>query len=242
MNSKADLHIHTNHSDGTASPRQVLEYVAKHTDLRVIAITDHDCIEGALEAARLGPEFGIDVIVGEEVSTADGHLLALFINKHLPKGRPVAETVQAIHAQGGLAIAPHPFDGSVPSLGRVHHPLDLAKLQLDGLEGFNASVFWSLRDCNRKAQTVAQTLKLAITGGSDSHGPNSIGKGYTLFNSTSAKASASDVYRAIQTRQTTCAGEYWTLADHARMLLGSIRRVGLVQSVYWAAVNAGQMA
>ena len=237
MNSKADLHIHTHYSDGTASPRQVLAHAAAHTDLRVIAITDHDCIEGALEAARLAPNFGIEVIVGEEVSTAEGHLLALFINKQLPKGRPVAETVQAIHAQGGLAIVPHPFDQSVPSLGCVHHALDLAALQLDGMEGFNASVFWPLRACNAQAQVTAQALNLSITGGSDAHGLDAVGKGYTLFEGHSAK----DVFRAIQTRRTACGGDYWTVADHVRMLLGNIRQVGFVASLHWAAANTGQM-
>src|SRR5215218_286782 len=82
--SKADLHIHTTASDGAATVPELLEYVARKTDLRVIAITDHDSIASAKEAARLAHQFGIDVIMGEEVSTADGHLLALFIDTFLP--------------------------------------------------------------------------------------------------------------------------------------------------------------
>jgi predicted metal-dependent phosphoesterase TrpH len=103
----------------------------------VIATTDHDSIAGAKEAARLARQFGIDVIIGEEVSTADGHLLALFIDAFLPPRRPAAETIAAIHTQGGLAIAPHPFDRSVPSLGRTGLQHD--DWNFDAIEGLAAA-------------------------------------------------------------------------------------------------------
>ena len=115
--SKADLHIHTAHSDGLATVPELLAHVATKTDLRFVAITDHDNFVGAKQAARLGQQFGIRVVLGEEVSTADGHLLALFTHKYLPPGRPIAKMLAAIHAQGELAIVPHPCDHSFPSLG-----------------------------------------------------------------------------------------------------------------------------
>ena len=68
---KADLHIHTTHSDGAATVAELLGHVARDTDLHAIAITDHDTITGAQQAAKLARQFGIEVIVGEEVSTAD---------------------------------------------------------------------------------------------------------------------------------------------------------------------------
>jgi predicted metal-dependent phosphoesterase TrpH len=80
---------------------ELLEYVAARTDLRLIAVTDHDSITGACQAARLAREFGVEVVIGEEVSTADGHLLALFVDTFLPPGRSAAETIAAIHAQVG---------------------------------------------------------------------------------------------------------------------------------------------
>jgi predicted metal-dependent phosphoesterase TrpH len=72
--SKADLHIHTIHGDGVAGVPELLEYVAACTGLRLIAITDHDTIVGARQATRLARGCGITVVVGEEISTADGHL------------------------------------------------------------------------------------------------------------------------------------------------------------------------
>jgi hypothetical protein len=77
----ADLHMHTNYSDGTGSVEEVLAFAEHHTTLDVIAITDHDTIEGALRARDLAAqrEYRFEVIVGEEISTREGHLLALFL-------------------------------------------------------------------------------------------------------------------------------------------------------------------
>src|SRR5262249_14885435 len=149
----------------------------------------------AKEATRLARQFGIDVIVGEEVSTADGHLLALFIDTLLPPQRPAVETIAAIHAQGGLAIAPHPFDRSVHSLGRTG--LQQIGRELDAIEGFNAGVIWSQRGCNGAAQRAAAAMGLPATGGSDAHTLATTGLGYTLF----PGADANDMYRAIRAGQ-----------------------------------------
>jgi predicted metal-dependent phosphoesterase TrpH len=106
----ADLHIHTHFSDGADSPRDVLRW-AERKRLDVIAITDHDTIEGARVAAQLARESrsNPDVIIGEEVSSADGHILGLFLTERVPPGLSAEETVAAIHEQGGLAVAAHPF-------------------------------------------------------------------------------------------------------------------------------------
>ncbi len=169
--SKADIHIHTIYSDGSANIRELIEHVARNTDLRVIAITDHDTIDGALLARQMAREFGIEVIVGEEVSTAEGHLLALFIERLLPPGRPVSETIAAVHAQGGLCVAAHPFDPLVPSLARAGLRERCAGPRagawpLDGVEAFNASSW--IAAGNRHASAFGAALGLARCGGSDS--------------------------------------------------------------------------
>lgn len=205
---RADIHMHTTYSDGTASVVELLEYVATSTDMRVIAITDHDTIAGALEAHRLAPAYGIEVIVGEEVSTADGHLLALFIEHPLPPGRPAAETIAAVHEQGGLCIAAHPYGALVPSMG--HNGLrERAGTRwawaLDAIESFNASLWWPGH--NTLAARVAAELDLPCCGGSDSHHLGTVGLGYTLF----PGKSAADLRQALLNRQTRAGGTYWGL-------------------------------
>ncbi len=204
--SKADLHIHTTHSDGTASVREVLAHVAR-TDLRVIAITDHNTIAGALEARRLAESYGVEVIVGEEVSTSEGHLLALFIEQELPRDRPAAETIAAIHAQGGLAIAAHPYDWFVPSLGRAGLRERCAgpgcEWPLDAIESFNASV-WFPR-FNSAAASAGERLGLPLVGGSDAHHLATIGLGYTSF----PGQSAADLRYALRMRTTQPGGDHW---------------------------------
>ena len=205
--SKADLHIHTTYSDGTASVASVLEHVATHTDLRMIAITDHDTITGALEARRLAPAYGIEVIVGEEISTAEGHLLALFIEEALPPRQPAAVTIAAVHAQSGLCIAPHPYDWLTPSLGRAGMRQRCSgpgcEWPLDGVESFNAGL-WGSR-ANARATEVGRLLGLPLLGGSDAHHPATIGLGYTLF----PGHSAADLRYALRMRTTQPGGTAW---------------------------------
>ena len=234
--SGADLHIHTVHSDGTATVAQLLAHVAENTDLRVIAVTDHDCIDGAHEAARLAPNFGIEVVVGEEVSTQEGHLLALFIDCFLPPARPAAETIAAIHAQGGLAIAAHPFDRSVPSLGRAG--LDRADWRLDAIEGFNAGVIWSQRGANPRAQWAAATLGLPVVGGSDAHTLATVGQGHTRFEGSTAN----ELYRAIVGGQVTWGGSYWSLHQYLDLGRQMIQQHGLRGSLGLAIAGAGLVA
>src|SRR4051794_16191097 len=101
---KADIHMHTTYSDGNNTVDEVLEFVAQQCDFKLLAITDHDTIAGAIKARNLAPYYGLEVIIGEEVSTREGHLLALFIEQELPAGQPAATTIAAIHAQGGICI------------------------------------------------------------------------------------------------------------------------------------------
>ena len=234
MRSKADLHIHTTFSDGVASVPALLEHVASQTDLKVIAITDHDCIDGAVQASRMAHQFGIDVIIGEEISTLDGDLLALFIDRPIPPHMSARESIHAIHAQGGLAIAPHPFDRSVSSLGQGSLPL--AAYELDAIEGFNAGMYWFERDSNAMAQRVAEHLHLPVVGNSDSHCLSTLGRAYNRFEGNSA----TDLYRAIKTKQVSFYGEYWTVPDYLETWGKSIQQKGLTNFVRWALANAGQ--
>src|ERR1700704_2139927 len=107
---RADLHMHTTASDGWPTPKELVEHAARRAGLDVIAVTDHDTIEGALRAQEHAAKRArFHVIVGEEVSSRDGHIVALFIERRVRPGMSAAATVDAIHDQGGLALAVHPF-------------------------------------------------------------------------------------------------------------------------------------
>src|SRR5918999_680193 len=142
---KADMHLHTLYSDGTASVAEVLAYVEYHTDLDLIAITDHERVDGALRARELhaAGDYSFDLVLGEEITTRRGHLLALFIERRIPPLRPVTETLERIRDQGGLAIATHPMAPLTPSLGRrtllqLHADPD-PRHHLDAIEIMNPS-------------------------------------------------------------------------------------------------------
>src|SRR5258708_2915195 len=98
---RADLHMHSTYSDGIGTIQQVFDYTQEKTNLDVIALTDHDVIEGALRAREIWSKgaYRFDFIVGEEVSTRSGHLLALFIEKRIPPHLSMEDSIDLIHAQ-----------------------------------------------------------------------------------------------------------------------------------------------
>jgi predicted metal-dependent phosphoesterase TrpH len=141
----ADLHIHTIYSyDGTASVPAVLAR-AQQVGLNVIAITDHDEIRGSLKAFALAPRFGIEVIPGIEITTAEGDLLALFVTEKFEPGLSLIGTIIEVGEAGGICIAPHPMARgagmkslSGPSIIQaLQHP-DASRI-LIGIETYNAT-------------------------------------------------------------------------------------------------------
>lgn len=188
----ADLHLHTSYSDGWPSPEQVVEHVTLETDLAVIAVTDHDTIEGALRAAdhsaRTG---GVPVIIGEEVSSRQGHILGIFIERRVRPGMSAAATVDEIHRQGGLAIAAHPFWRTRRLAERFGGPVHgigwlAADLDFDAVEVENSTP--GLRLANILAQRLADGAGCACVGGSDAHILEAIGKAATSFHGRTPSA------------------------------------------------------
>ena len=108
---RADLHIHTQASDGVDSIATILVHIERSTDLDVVAITDHERIDAALAARTMARDLGhrAEIIVGEEVSTLGGHLLGLFLTERIRPLRSMRTTITEIHEQGGLAIPAHPL-------------------------------------------------------------------------------------------------------------------------------------
>lgn len=207
----ADMHIHSLYSDGTASVAQILEYVEQHTALDVVAITDHERIDGALRAAELhaAGDYAFDLVVGEEVTTRRGHVLALFVTERIPALRPLPETLHAIHAAGGVAIAAHPLAPLPLSVGkrslrgvRDHAHEDV---YFDALELFNPSYAGRTRHGARLDLNAAE-LGLPGVGNSDGHVLEGIGTGFTTF----AGHTASDYRAALLAGDVTAEGAHWT--------------------------------
>ncbi len=208
---KADIHIHTTHSDGMATVEQVLEFVENETDLDLIAITDHDMFDGADEARNLAARrnYRFQVMTGCEITTLEGHLLALGIDKPVRSLQPLDKTIAQVHEQGGIVIAPHPMSWMIRSIGRngllrIHYNSSDV-IRFDGCETLNPSlagkvVADKVRNLNQRV------LHLAETGGSDSHVLPTIGTATTNF----PGKTADDFRRALADKATVADGHYWT--------------------------------
>jgi predicted metal-dependent phosphoesterase TrpH len=170
---EVDLHMHTDHSGDCATPVEVLLQTARDRGLGAIAITDHNEVSGALEAAEIAAGMdGLKVIVAEEVKTAEqGEVIGLFLKEKIPKGLTMAETIAAIREQGGLVYVPHPFDRfhSVPD---YEHLLDIVE-EVDLLEVFNPRVM--LTSFNEEAVRFAGKYRIIPAAGSDSHVAQGLG-------------------------------------------------------------------
>ncbi len=211
---KADLHIHSDYSDGKPSIEKILEYVQYKTDLDVIAITDHDTIDGSVKAHEIAKKmnYRFEVIIGEEISCIEGHLLGLFMNKSIPPGLTLQDALQELKQQDAISISSHPFyrtrlkghnmhvmNGLGPQelISRHHH--------IDGIETVNSTP--TLADENLAATVLNRAILFrAETGSSDAHILEAIGKGFTVFEGKTS----SDLRHAIKHQQTQAIYAGWT--------------------------------
>ena len=180
---RADLHMHTTASDGWPTPKELVEHAARRARLDVIAVTDHDTIEGALRARdHAAKRTRFHVIVGEEVSSRDGHIVGLFLERRVRPGMTAAATIHAIHKQGGLAVAVHPFwrTQRVVRNGKVHGVGWLAaELDFDAIEVENATPGFYV--FNQLAHRLNMGLGSAQLGSSDAHIVDAVGRAFTEF-------------------------------------------------------------
>ncbi len=185
-----DLHLHTCHSYDCATSLADVVRGARRAGLDCVAVTDHNTIDGALKLRASGD---IRVIVGEEVGTAEGELLGLFLREPIPRGLTALETIQHIRGQGGLVCIPHPFgrrrfsprtevgaidDGRVrlsKAVRRASRLLSEEVLErVDMLETINSRTLfkgtWSA------IGRLAELYNLPVTAGSDAHTVREIGR------------------------------------------------------------------
>ena len=168
-----DLHMHTDHSSDCATPVKVLIETARDRGFGAIAITDHNEVSGAEEAARVAEKLDdFKIIVAEEVMTSDaGEVIGLFLKEKIPKGVTMREAITEIRRQGGLVYVPHPFDRlhSVPDYENL---LDIVE-DIDLMEVFNPRV--AISSFNEEAERFARKYNLIPAAGSDSHVAQGLG-------------------------------------------------------------------
>jgi predicted metal-dependent phosphoesterase TrpH len=230
---KADLHIHSRADDGLATPREIVDHVEANTDLDIIAITDHDEIAGAWEARDIVAKgnYRFQVLVGMEVTTRQGHLLALGIERPIRMLQEIDRTIALVHDQGGVCVLPHPMAwfsmGARQSLVNrlVRQPTDT--VYLDGVEVFNPS--FAGRVVFKLTERLNRTRwRLATCGGSDSHSLNTIGSAYTTF---PGERTVAGLRLALAERTTGYAGKFWSVEDHTSIALPQLYRSMIVTPV-----------
>jgi hypothetical protein len=211
-----DPHIHSLASDGVSDVEAILA-AALAAGLDAIAIADHERIDAALAARDIaeGRELPIEVVVGEEVTTRNGHLVGLWLTKRVRPWHSMKRSIAMIHEQGGLAIVAHPLPpyplcASERTIRRlmdeadpIYHP--------DALEGFNpttARMPWS-----RRAPALAEELGIAAVAGSDAHAAAKVGSALTLFHGHAAV----DLRAAIAGRDTAWEGRGYTWQEQFHM-------------------------
>ena len=204
---RADLHIHTVASDGTASVTDVLQR-AVGLGLDIIAITDHERIDAALAGQAMAGDQGLplEVMVGEEVTTLGGHLLALGLLKPVRSYRSLRSTIVEIHDQGALAVpahplVPYPLCAQAWTLRRLLDDPDTT-VHPDALETFNPTSLGKPR--HESVVRFAAEHGLAQLGNSDAHALDAIGVGWTSF----PGGTVDDLRRAIAARATRHHGTF----------------------------------
>ena len=187
---KIDLHVHSIYSsDSFISPTELVLW-AKRRRLDGIAVTDHDCFESALKIAK---ETDFLIIPGMEISSRHGHIVGLNVQKKIPKGLESDETVDRIHAVGGLAIACHPVAFFKGSLG------EHVTSKFDAIEVINSSAF-PFAYCKKRSEELALRLKIPRIAGTDAHCAPEIGYAFTLVD---AEPNVNSILNAIEN------GECW---------------------------------
>ncbi|AGI47660.1 putative metal-dependent phosphoesterases (PHP family) [Thermoplasmatales archaeon BRNA1] len=162
----ADLHVHTCYSkDGKSTPQQVIDMCIEK-GIGCVAITDHNSFQAYFDVKDNGK---VIVIPAEEVSSKEGHIVALGIDREIPRGLGIQETIDAIHEAGGYAFAAHPYRWW-SGLG----PKNTLAYDFDGTEAMNAR---SIPSANRKSMKLAKRIGKPITAGSDAHSPHRVGWG-----------------------------------------------------------------
>ena len=190
--------MHSACGDGMASVSEILDYADRKTDLTVVAITDHDELKGGHLAREVWARGNhrVEAVAGIEITTLQGHLIALFLEQPVASLRPLQETLEAVHRRGGLCIIPHPLNWLTRSIGH-RTIMDVQRRRGSGVY-FDAIQTANVAPGSRVKLKTAQRLNkeryhLPEVGGSDAHFLPAVGSAYTAFEGEGAE----DLRRAI---------------------------------------------
>lgn len=212
---RIDLHIHSCYSeDAKGTPREIIKRLKK-LGLDGACITDHNTVKGSLEALKEKINDFI-IIPGVEISTLEGHILAIGVKEDIPRDRHVDETVDLILDAGGVPVVPHLFR---KMSGIKRKNLELIVDKIDAIEVFNSC---SLPKTNIKVARVAKELDLGGTGGSDAHDPEFVGYGYTVIDSSDC--SIDSILSEIEKRKTWGEGRTLPLKVRKKRVILSIKQ------------------
>jgi predicted metal-dependent phosphoesterase TrpH len=210
---RADLHIHPNGNWGDADTPMAIYAALRASGLQVAVLTEHDRIDVATQLVKRSRDegFPVELVVGEEITTSQGHLLGIGLSDRVPRFGSLADTVAMIHEQGGIAVAAHPL---LPAYMAAPERLLIelsegdALHRPDALEAMHPTAAW-IPGWRRSVRRLAERCGYALVGGSDAHTARSVGRVWTSFPGTTS----SDLVTAIQNRETSTEGQRHSLRD-----------------------------
>ncbi len=180
---RADLHVHPVGNRAIAGTLTAFLAALPAAGLDLVGLTDHDRIDIAAELVARGADLGLTLVVGEEITTREGHVLGLGLRSLVAPGGSLGDTVAEVHAQGGIAIVAHPLLSMPNSAsGTILEALAQGppERRPDAVEGFNSRVAW-LPGYRRRVEKLAVDAGYAVVGGSDAHRPADVGRGITRY-------------------------------------------------------------
>jgi predicted metal-dependent phosphoesterase TrpH len=167
---RLEFHCHTEYSHDSRVSIDELIHTARRKHIDRVVVTDHNRIDGAFRAKEKAPDM---IIVGEEVMTTKGELLAAFVKEAIPRGLSPTEAINMLREQGAFISVSHPFDSMRSGAWNIEELRKIAPL-VDAIEVFNSRC-WSMEQ-NRQASEFALTNSLAGTVGSDAHSSYELGR------------------------------------------------------------------